>query len=94
MEENEIGENSILEIFPNPADAYVKVGALLPATNIGNADLIITDVIGNIVYAKSIQVDNGSVFETVNTEALASGMYFITLNSGDIFLSQQLIINK
>lgn len=94
MEETGLNQNSILEVFPNPADEYVKVGAVITKINSGSADLILTDVIGNIVFSKSIQIENGSAFETINTAELSSGLYFITLTSGDIFLSQQLIINK
>lgn len=94
MEETTTAQNAILEVFPNPADAYVKIGAAFNTENTGSAELIITDVVGNIVYSKSVQIENGSAIETVNTSNLSSGMYFITLSSGAIFLSQQLVINK
>lgn len=94
MEEPGANETAVLEVFPNPADNYIKVGAAINSIKSGQAELIITDMIGNKVYASTLQIENGAAFETINTADLAAGMYFINLTSGEIFLSQQLVINK
>jgi len=79
-------DNIDLMVYPNPASTYVTVAT----TKLQNALITITNVVGEVVYKTTVT----SLHQTINTEQLPNGIYFISLQSKNKMLTQKIIINK
>lgn len=73
-------------MYPNPASDNVT---LHMANTSGKASVVITDVLGKIVLSANQSAE--SVIQ-INTSALNSGMYFVTVTSGEATSTQKLVI--
>ena len=62
--------NNVIEIFPNPASNTLNI---YQSDNVQNQILIITDVMGNIIYHQLITNSNQS---TVDVSGFSNGVYF------------------
>lgn len=83
---------SSLEIFPNPS---TNGTVTIQATSIySSADLMITDLIGQVVKLKTITNRNSSFAETISVNDLEPGIYTVSLTANGNSVSQKLIINK
>lgn len=78
-----IEDNNVFSVFPNPASETVTV----TSTNAMNA-VVVYNHIGQIVYRAS---DCG-VETTINVADLASGIYYIRINSGDTVKSVKVVV--
>lgn len=67
--------NDSWKIFPNPANDFLNVDL---GENLGETEISIIDLLGNIVSFEII--DNGK--GVVDLSALPHGMYFVRINSG------------
>ena len=64
-----------IKLFPVPASKSVTVS--FDAESRGTAEVQIINQFGAIVYSKSVSVDNGINFNTINTSNLPSGIYTV-----------------
>lgn len=76
-------ETNNIKLFPNPTDMEFKV------TNVSNADIVIHDVAGNIVFSRMDY--NGS---SITTNEFVPGMYFVSYTMNGITKTLKLIKNK
>jgi hypothetical protein len=78
IEENE--EKGILSIYPNPSEGIFSV--VVPATlNLtGNQKVSITNLIGEVVWIKEINIDNGSTF-LIDITGQPSGVYMVHIGN-------------
>ena len=74
----EEGELSGLSVYPNPAEHELSVKFSLGAAQ--NALVQLQDISGKIVQRNVIHANEGSNIVLMNTEAFASGMYFLNLS--------------
>jgi PKD repeat protein len=77
-------------LFPNPADNEVNVSF----NSVNNQDVIVTvtDVTGKQIQKHFIHAIEGQNLVTMTTEELASGAYFVTLNSGASVKTMQFVV--
>lgn len=69
--------NSNIHIYPNPSNGKVN----LEYTNVnGNAELVLLDILGKVVFTRSISSISGTL--VINTSGFDSGIYFCQLISG------------
>ncbi|MFT5860787.1 MAG: hypothetical protein ACI865_002902 [Flavobacteriaceae bacterium] len=68
-------------IYPNPFSNQLTVSAGLP---LSEYDIIITDAQMKRVYAKNITIPAGVSSYQLDLSALSSGVYFLTLTSGEV----------
>ena len=64
-----------IKLFPVPASKSVTVS--FDAASRGSAEIQIINQFGAIVFRKSVSVDNGINFNTINTSNLSSGIYTV-----------------
>ena len=69
-----------LEIYPNPSAGELNVHFSTPKDE--NAVIKIQDILGKVAQAQSIKAMEGSNLVLLNTENLASGMYFLNIQMG------------
>jgi dienelactone hydrolase len=82
-------ENVTFDIYPNPATDYVTVSlSAIPAE--GSIQLV--DITGRLISSKTISESATSLESSFNTNKLASGIYFIKLNSKNTTLKTQRFI--
>jgi hypothetical protein len=80
------GDNIDLMVYPNPATDYIA----LSVTKSENAVVTITNVVGEVVYKTTMT----TLHQTISTEQLPSGIYFISLQNKNKLLTKKIIINK
>ena len=88
LEEN--GEVADLNLFPNPTDGELNV-----QFTVGNAQkiqLAIQDVAGKIVQNVGIYANEGSNLVMLDTQSLASGMYFLNVSVNGTQQTMQFIV--
>lgn len=87
---NDDGHTQSLALYPNP----VSEGNFTVITSLGQSEtgtVTTTDATGRIVLTESLQ-GNGLQQTTINTEGWTSGIYFVTVVSDGISLTQKLIV--
>ena len=77
-------------VYPNPASDYVNVNIVSPIST--NAVITISNILGQQVYAKSIDVKVGSTLVPINVNNLPAGLYMISLQADGKYLNTQKII--
>jgi hypothetical protein len=87
----EANTNNILLVYPNPNSANTGFTIDINAEEQGN--IVITDVIGKVLYVKSISIGANTLQVTKNELNLSAGMYIISLQLHSHSLTQKLIIN-
>jgi hypothetical protein len=87
---NTLGESKI-EYFPNPAKDELTIN-LAGHTALGVVNLTVLDYNGRAVLKEQLNDRTGSMQHTVNVENIASGMYFIQLESKAGVANLKLII--
>lgn len=79
------GDNNII-VYPNPANEIIHVAT---GTNIVNAYCVFTNLEGKLIETKKIN----SIEETISTEHLSEGIYFLQVfNSDGALLSSDKVI--
>jgi hypothetical protein len=76
--------NSNIHIYPNPFKNSLNINV----SNGSYEQVILTDMIGNIIYNKKWK---GGASLSVDTELLKAGVYFITIRSQDGAVSKKII---
>jgi plastocyanin len=77
-----------LEVFPNPATAWITIKANLQA---GKENQIkIFNILGNCLYQK----ENIPSIAYINIAGIPSGVYFIEVRSEDLLMQKKLIITR
>jgi len=83
---NDINQNNIVSIFPNPASNFFKIN--IPESSF-NSELIISNIIGKTVLKRELKVSETKI----DTRNYASGIYFVSvISEGKIIDTKKLII--
>ncbi len=77
---------------PNPTSGFTQIAISSPIS--GNFDFIVSDLLGQQVYRKRIDVVVGENTFDFDGSNLAAGMYVYTIRDGMRQLSDKLIINR
>ncbi|MCE3277815.1 MAG: hypothetical protein K0S44_6 [Bacteroidetes bacterium] len=80
--------NLYLNVFPNPSASGVVTIELSGTENSENISFAIYDLSGKIIYEKS----NASKQETINTESLETGVYFVKAFVDGVEMNKRVII--
>lgn len=85
----EFDRNNLVLVYPNPAND----GFFVDSKDINeNGDLVMYDMVGNIVHAENV---NNGQRTFVETEHLAAGTYFLTINYvNEGMISKKLVISR
>lgn len=79
---DEFFENKLaFDIFPNPASNNINIRFY--QNNIGKANLLLYNTLGQIVYSKGILVDDCLSEHVIPVENLPKGIYFLKITNAD-----------
>jgi hypothetical protein len=85
-EEGEIAE---LSVYPNPTDAELNVRFTLSSDQI--TELTIMDITGKTASKYVVNAASGSNNVIIDTQNIAAGVYFISINAGEITRTLQFV---
>ncbi|HEX6849531.1 MAG TPA: T9SS type A sorting domain-containing protein, partial [Chitinophagaceae bacterium] len=79
-------------VFPNPAgyDANLSFNATIN----GSSEITVINQLGSVVLRKIIPVNEGENIRKLNVSALAAGMYYIKIKSGDSEQTSKIVIRR
>jgi hypothetical protein len=87
-----INNNAQITLFPNPTNGNLSIQWQDHVA--GNADLVITDMLGRGVFKKVVNINAANGQTQVNLSGLKNGIYLITIKSDSIHISNELRIQK
>ncbi len=85
-------EVSLLEAYPNPANANSEVVLSLKSVKNTSALVTITDISGKVIKTMNAELVNGKNNITVSTSAMSNGLYIVTVKGADFTSSSKLVI--
>ncbi len=83
-------EFSDVTIYPNPTDDEVNIR--FNVKNDVRTSLVITDISGKVTQERTVNALAGNNLVMMDTNELAPGMYFVTLNAGSATQTLQLVV--
>lgn len=85
-----VEEHSILSaVYPNPAKDMFTIS--LESSSTADGEIIIRDLLGNIMFEKTVSI-NGSYVETISMQTAAAGVYTIELTVDGNTSTQKLVL--
>ena len=85
-------EHSDLDIFPNPATD--KLNIHLHGAALTNAQIIIYDNLGKVVLQRNVDQDETTLEVDLSGSKFHTGIYFVTMISGETTISKRVVISK
>ncbi|HXP52531.1 MAG TPA: T9SS type A sorting domain-containing protein, partial [Bacteroidia bacterium] len=70
--------NADLKLYPNPNNGAFKL-SISGIDNMQNAELEITNLMGQVVYQTTAQSSNGMIQQNINLQNISSGTYFVRI---------------
>lgn len=85
-------QNSNLILYPNPANETTTIKFNSSTSSVVKINVI--NAIGDLVYSKQIQADNGNNFYTLDTKEFSSGIYSVIVDSNGSKAIKKLTVVK
>jgi hypothetical protein len=82
----------IMEIFPIPAQSEITVVA--KSEFIGMAVLSITDILGRIVFSKTVFINSSEFIFNIDIAGLQNGIYMLNLKYNNSITGKQIVIMR
>ena len=89
-----ISNNALFEVYPNPANDVFNISLAMETIGSEPAILLLTDILGNIVYSENISISNGIYSGKIETSNFASGIYNVKIYNSNNQFNKQIVINK
>ena len=90
--QNNSAETIVCSIAPNPSHGVFQLN--LTGLTTGNASIKIYNLVGQQVYSANIGSLSGSVTKEIQLDQVASGVYFIQVNTGQQTLTKKIVISS
>ena len=90
LEESQSETIKALNVYPNPAESELNVEFSVNAT--GKANISITDIAGQLAQSNVILASEGNNLVNINTNELASGVYFVKIEISGVQRIAQFIV--
>jgi hypothetical protein len=88
------GAITMLSSFPNPVITGAKVNVRMSQSTTGRVTIIVSDVVGRIVYRSERELPAGSSTLEISTHGWAGGEYIITLTKEDVSEARKLVVTE
>jgi hypothetical protein len=90
-----VDPNTNFALVPNPNKGEFEISGTFVSLFDTRANIRVTNMLGQVVYSRNIVAVNGSVNEKIKlSNNIASGMYLVTLTSGEDHIVFQVVVNK
>jgi hypothetical protein len=90
---NLTGANSInvgLMVYPNPSNDVINMN--MPITNASSGRINLIDMNGRVLYAESVQLNEGTFEHYLNVSEFANGVYSIQIISDNEIFTKRIVI--
>jgi len=88
-------ESTSFAVYPNPTSGLFHVNLTLNETTYNNADVILFNMIGEVVYTSTFGINNNTINAQVNPETnLAEGLYIIKIVVGNTTFEKSIAVVK
>jgi hypothetical protein len=85
-------EATSFEVYPNPFNQQATVK--FNVTSINNVKVNLTNVLGEVVYSENLgNLNEGNYSQTINSNDLVKGIYFLNLSIGANTTTQKVTVN-
>jgi subtilisin-like proprotein convertase family protein len=81
--------NISIDILPNPATDYFTINYEMPEGQ--NGEIVITDAVGKLIKVANV---TGADSLIIDANSMATGMYFVTLQSKEITKVKRVVVNR
>ncbi len=88
---NEIADLPDFTLHPNPAKEDVEINYISDVP--GSGQLTISDIMGRILYAQPLNVNEGETISKIDLKGISRGIYFVTIIQSGNKLSKKLVID-
>ena len=87
-----IKENTLTEmkIYPNPASNNVTI--VVASKEVANANLVVTNLMGQVVYTQNVSLETGSNQYSLNVSNFSAGFYLVNIRTNAGSTTQKLIV--
>ncbi len=91
---SEVGGVNTFTLMPNPNAGSFTIEGILKAQS-DNVNIVVTNMLGQTIYKRTAAVNNGKVYEQVAlAKSVPSGMYLVTVTSGESRVVFHVVIDK
>ncbi len=88
-----IGTNADIKLYPNPNNGLFRL-AINGLEGSQNAELEITNLLGEVVYNTTTHSSNGVILQDINLQNVAPGTYFVRIITADKVYNTKTMINR
>ncbi len=85
--------NADFKLYPNPNNGAFRV-AITGIENAQNAELQITNLLGEVVYQTQTHSSNGMIQQDVNLQNISGGTYFVRIITADRVYNTKTVITR
>jgi hypothetical protein len=89
---NQLNSVNEFDVYPNPASSEVNVK--ITTTNAQNSSVKVINNLGQVMITKNVSLNAGSNTVQIDTKQLASGIYYVSYDSGNGAVTKKLTITK
>ncbi|MEO6883621.1 MAG: PKD domain-containing protein [Bacteroidia bacterium] len=87
------GENTIFKLYPDPSDGLFRL-SLNGIEHTGNAEVQISNLLGEVVYQTTISSGNGAIVKDINLKNISNGTYFVRVITANKVYNSKIVISK
>jgi hypothetical protein len=73
-----VNGNAVFSVYPNPSNGSKVVASMIGFENESSVQVVVTDVLGKVVYSATQSIGNGNDAEHAIAARLASGVYNVS----------------
>ncbi|MPM40147.1 hypothetical protein SDC9_86786 [bioreactor metagenome] len=89
---NEEGNISEVNVYPNPANDFTTIS--INTASAENAEVVIVNTLGEVVYNSSSWLNAGSNSLNVNTASFENGVYFVRIQSDGQVTNSSFVVGR
>jgi photosystem II stability/assembly factor-like uncharacterized protein len=85
-----VTDENTFRLYPNPAKEFTVCS--LQFANDAKVDLVVTDVLGRILFTQHLETLKGKLETTLDMRKFSKGIYFVNLKTGSASHTEKLIV--
>lgn len=85
-------QNAALSVYPNPTGGIVQFK--YSATQKGDVQMNLTDIMGRVVMTKTIEQFSGLHEEMIDLKGMQDGVYFLNIVQGEEVRTEKIVLQK
>lgn len=83
----------VSDVYPNPSSSKAFINVSSPVDN-NNVKMTLMNTLGAIVSTKQLELNAGKNTVAIDVDAVTSGVYLMTLSSGNAVITRKITVSK